>query len=81
MFLNANGGAAFSAENSKGQDNKRTSPENYLLGQPQNSNAPQVPKLSVFNYCENTCLKSIILRVIRVPFYYHVIFASNHLLL
>ncbi|MCO5603809.1 hypothetical protein L7F22_057961 [Adiantum nelumboides] len=46
VFLNADGGAAFSAEDLQGKGSRRISPESYLLGDPQSF---KTPKLTLFS--------------------------------
>eukprot|EP00250_Pteridium_aquilinum_P014828 c22224_g1_i4 orf=274-1638(+) len=46
VFLNADGGAAFSPEDRKGQASNRISPETYLLG---DSQSLETPKLTLFS--------------------------------
>ncbi|MCO5575867.1 hypothetical protein L7F22_029672 [Adiantum nelumboides] len=46
VFLNADGGAAFSAEDLEGKGSRRISPESYLLGNPQSF---KTPKLTLFS--------------------------------
>lgn len=48
VFLNADGGAAFSPENLEGQASKRISPETYLLGDPQSFSTPKLTLFSGF---------------------------------